>query len=249
MIDVEDRAGIALVRLSHGKVSALDLELVTALPAAMEQAAHASAVVLTGAGRAFSAGVDLARIVDGGPSYVREFLPALSKAFLAVFDCPRPVVAAINGHAIAGGCVIAAACDERLMSGGTIGLAELPVGVPFPTSALEIVRHVLGPQTTRLVLSGQLLGPPAAQSIGLVDHVEPSESLVTRALERASALSRIPADVFAFTKQQLHEPATSRVLALGPEADERVLELWCSNPVHAAIASYLHALRSRPSGN
>jgi enoyl-CoA hydratase len=246
MIDVADQAGIALVRLNHGKVNALDVELVQALPVAMEQAAQASAVVLTGAGRAFSAGVDLVRIVDGGPDYLREFLPALSKAFLAVFDCPRPVVAAINGHAIAGGCVIAAACDERLMSGGTIGLAELSVGVPFPTSAIEIMRHVLGQQTARLVLSGELLRPSAAELIGLVEVIEAPESLVTRALERASALSRIPADVFAYSKHQLHEQASSRVLALGPEADDRVLELWCSGPVQSAIASYLQQLRSRP---
>lgn len=246
MIDVADQAGIAIVRLSHGKVNALDLELVQALPAAMEQAAQASAVVITGAGRAFSAGVDLARIVDGGLGYVLEFLPALSKAFLAVFDCPRPVVAAINGHAIAGGCVIATACDERLMSAGTIGLAELTVGVPFPTSAIEIMRHVVGQQTARLVLSGELLGPSAAESIGLVEIIEPPESLMTRALERASVLSRIPAEVFAFSKHQLHEPAKTRVLALGPEADGRVLDLWCSSPVQTAIASYLQQLRSRP---
>jgi enoyl-CoA hydratase len=245
MIDIEDRAGIALVRLIHGKVNALDVELVTDLADAMEQASHADAVVLTGAGRAFSAGVDLDRIVDGGPSYVREFLPALSRAFLAVFDCPRPVVAAINGHAIAGGCVIAAACDERLMSGGTIGLAELTVGVPFPTSAIEIMRHVLGPRAVRLVLRGELLEPSQAQSIGLVDDIEPPESLVSRALQRATTLCHIPAEVFEFSKHQLHEPARSRVLTVATEADERVLELWSSSPVHDAIASYLHALRSR----
>jgi enoyl-CoA hydratase len=73
---------------------------------------------------------------------VHEFLPALSAAFMAIFDHPGPVLAAINGHAIAGGCVIAAACDVRLMSAGKIGLAELSVGVPFPPSAMEILRHL-----------------------------------------------------------------------------------------------------------
>ncbi len=140
MIDVTDRNGIALVGLDHGKVNALDLELLQAITATMGDMADARAVVITGAGRAFSAGVDLRRVVDGGAEYVREFLPALSEALLSVFDCPRPVVAAINGHAIAGGCVLAAATDVRLMSAGTIGLTELLVGVPFPVAALEIVR-------------------------------------------------------------------------------------------------------------
>src|SRR4051812_6094777 len=121
----------------------------------MRALTSAGAIVLTGAGRAFSAGVDLRRIVEGGVPYAEEFLPALSDAFLAVFDCPRPVVAAINGHALAGGCVIAAAADLRLMSGGTIGLTELLVGVQFPTVPLEIARHAFGPRAARLALTAE----------------------------------------------------------------------------------------------
>ena len=109
---------------------------------------QARAVVITGSGSVFSAGVDLQRIVAGGPSYVREFLPALSDSFMAIFDHPGPVVAAVNGHAIAGGCVIAAACDVRLMAHGKIGLAELSVSVPFPPVAMEIMRYAVGPGTS-----------------------------------------------------------------------------------------------------
>src|SRR5262249_41228244 len=153
----------------HGKVHALDLELLLAFTETMQRLAGGPAVVLTGTGTVFSAGVDLRRIVAGGPAYVREFLPALSAAFLAVFDHPRPVVAAVTGHAVAGGCVIAAACDVRLMSAGTIGLTELLVGVPFPTSALEIVRFAAGPAATGLALTGRALTPGEAFQIGLVD--------------------------------------------------------------------------------
>jgi enoyl-CoA hydratase len=246
MIDVDDRDGVALVRLSHGKVNALDLELLNAITTAMEQAADASAIVLTGAGRAFSAGVDLGRIVDGGPGYVREFLPALSKAFLAIFDCPQPVVAAVNGHAIAGGCVIAAACDVRLMAEGTIGLAELSVGVPFPISALEIMRHVLGSHAGRLALTGDLLAAPAARSIGLVDQIETAEAMLPEALRRASMLARVPREVFSLTKEQLHEPAKRRLQERAAEDDKRVLKLWCSSTVQDAIAAYVQLLRRRP---
>ena len=130
MLDVEQRSGVAVVRLRHGKVNALDLELLQAITAAMRDVDQSAAVVITGTATAFSAGVDLQRILAGGPSYVQEFLPALSAAFMAIFDHPGPVLAAVNGHAIAGGCVIAAACDVRLMSPGKIGLAELSVGSP-----------------------------------------------------------------------------------------------------------------------
>jgi enoyl-CoA hydratase len=135
MLDLEERGDVAVMRLRHGKVNALDLELLLAISGAIRAVDHGRAVVITGSGSTFSAGVDLRRIVAGGPSYVREFLPALSDSFMAIFDHPGPVVAAVNGHAIAGGCVIAAACDVRLMSQGTIGLAELSVGVPFPPAS------------------------------------------------------------------------------------------------------------------
>src|SRR5262249_59482586 len=137
MIGVDYHDQTAVVRLRHGKVNALDLELLQAISDTF-RGLDADAVVLTGVGKAFSAGVDLKRIVEGGAKYTQAFLPALSDALLAVFDHPRPVGAAINGDAIAGGCVLAAACDARLMSAGTIGPARLRGAGPVPTAALAV---------------------------------------------------------------------------------------------------------------
>ena len=88
MLETEHRSGATVLRLKHGKVNALDTELLRAITAAMQDQDPAAAVVITGHGSAFSAGVDLKRIVDGGQAYVREFLPALTQTFLAVFDHP-----------------------------------------------------------------------------------------------------------------------------------------------------------------
>ena len=244
MLDLEERADVTIVRLRHGKVNALDLELLLAITEAMRSVDGARAVVITGTGQAFSAGVDLQRIVDGGPSYVREFLPALSESFMAIFDHPGPVVAAVNGHAIAGGCVIAAACDVRLMSRGTIGLAELSVGVPFPPVALEIMRHAAGPAVSRLVLTAELLDPARAQSIGLVQHVCEADVLLDSATGQARQLARIPADVFAFSKRQLQQPARDRIAARGGD-EEAVAAMWSADRTRDAIARYLAALRDR----
>src|ERR1700722_11641852 len=190
MLETEDRSGVTVLRLRHGKVNALDTELLRAITAAMGDLDPASAVVITGAGSAFSAGVDLKRIVAGGPPSVREFLPALTEMFLAVFDHPGPVVAAVNGPAIAGGCVLAAACDVRLMAGGRIGLAELSVGVPFPTVALEIMRHAIGPAAGNLVLTARLLDAAQAQSIGLIHDVEAPETVLGSAVARPPARAK-----------------------------------------------------------
>ncbi len=245
MIGVEERGAVAVVRLDHGKVNVLDLELLVALTDTMRGLADGPAVVLTGTGSAFSAGVDLRRIVAEGPRYVRDFLPALSAAFLAVFDHPRPVVAAVNGHAIAGGCIIAAACDVRLMSAGTIGLTELLVGVPFPTAALEIMRFAVGTAAPALALTGRVLAPEEAARIGLVDAVVAPADLLDHAVRRAEELARLPAVAYALTKEQLHRPARDRIDERAPVDDPRAVEMWEGDAGRAAIAGYLDRLGER----
>jgi enoyl-CoA hydratase len=244
MLETEDRSGVTVLRLKHGKVNALDTELLRAITAAIGDLEPAAAVVITGHGSAFSAGVDLKRIVDGGQPYVREFLPALTQTFLAVFDHPGPVVAAVNGHAIAGGCVLAAACDVRLMSGGRIGLAELSVGVPFPTVAMEIMRHAVGPAAGNLVLTARLLDGAQARSIGLIHDVEAPEALLDSAVALAQTMAKTPAEVFSLSKRQLQLPA--RAAMDGHDADEVAIAAgWESSGTRDAIAGYLASLGQR----
>jgi enoyl-CoA hydratase len=243
MIETTTHGDVAVLTLAHGPVNALDLELLTALPDALAAVGDAP-VVLTGAGRCFSAGVDLKRIVDGGPPYVEEFLPALSTAALALFDHPRPVVAAVNGHALAGGCVLAAACDVRLMSGGTIGLTELAAGVPFPTVPLEIMRHAAGPAVSRLVLTAQRLDPAEAYRIGLVDEVV-TEELLETAVRRAEGLAATPAVVYARAKRQLREPAHTRIADRRDIDDPAVAALWTDAETQAHLRHFLAGLGAR----
>src|SRR5688500_5006576 len=187
MLNVEDQDDVSVVRIEHGRVGAMDAELLDAITDAVRDSD--GALVFTGTGSAFSAGVDLRRILDGGRPYTEAFLTALSRMFRAVFDHPRPTVAAVNGHAIAGGCVLALACDLRLMSGGRIGLAELAVGVPFPTSALEIVRHALGPRAGYVLLGAETVGPDRALALGMVDEVTGADELLPRSLALATELA------------------------------------------------------------
>ena len=167
MIDVTINDGIAVLTLRHGKANALDIEFCEALAARFAELRDgaAKAVVLTGQGKIFSAGVDLIRVSEGGADYVRKFLPALHKLYDAVFYHPKPVVAAINGHAIAGGAVLACCADRRIMAreGGRIGVTEMLVGVPFPALAFEIVRFAVPPRhLPEFTLSGATYATDAA---------------------------------------------------------------------------------------
>ena len=127
MIERSSLGPARVLRMAHGKASALDLEFLQALTAELDAAARdeVRAVVLTGTGSIFSAGVDLIRLRDGGSDYLAHFLPAMHTCFERLFFLPMPTVAAVNGHAIAGGGVLTLACDHRLMARGSarIGLA------------------------------------------------------------------------------------------------------------------------------
>ena len=185
MIELPYRHGIAVMTMAHGKANALDVELCEAIAARFEalRGSDAKAVVLTGQGRMFSAGVDLPRLTAGGADYVRRFLPALHKLYDAVFHHPKPVIAAVNGHAIAGGCVLECCADRRIAArdGGRIGVTELLVGVPFPPLAFEVMRFATAPQYfPDGILSGATFVPEVALTRGLVDEVVEAADLLDR---------------------------------------------------------------------
>ena len=242
MLVTEERDDVAVLRIEHGRVGALDVELLDALTEAVTGSDRA--LVVTGRGSAFSAGVDLRRVVDGGRPYTEELLAALSRTFRAVFDHPRPTVAAVNGHAIAGGCVLALACDLRLMSGGRIGLAELTVGVPFPTAALEVVRHALGPRTGQVLLGADSVDRDRALTLGMVDELTDPDDLLALAVARATELAARSPEAYRLAKVQLHRPANAAIEATAGD-DAAVLAGWTSEDTRSRIEAALAALTRR----
>ena len=150
--NIESGNRVTIVRLVYGKANALDLEFCEKLSAEFSTLGEfADAVILTGKGNIFSAGVDLKRLLDDGPDYALAFVAALDRLCEILFTFDRPLVAAINGHAIAGGCILAQTADWRIMTDGKarIGVPELLVGVPFPTFVFEILRAVVPAQLFR----------------------------------------------------------------------------------------------------
>ncbi len=186
MLQTEQHGDVAVLRLAHGKASALDLELLEALAVELGRIAEgpARALVVTGIGSIFSAGVDLFRVVDGGAEYIDRFLPALDLAIERLLTFPKPTVAAVNGHAIAGGCILALACDRQVAARGPgrIGVPELLVGVPFPPLPLEIVRDAVpAARFAEVIYGGATYGPDEARELGLVGEVvEPDQLLEPR---------------------------------------------------------------------
>jgi enoyl-CoA hydratase len=240
VIEVTERDGVVLLRLADGKVNAMSMEFCEALTARFAAVSSARAVVLTGTGHIFSAGVDLKRLVEGDAAYVRKFLPALSTMLATVFSHPAPVVAAINGHAIAGGCILACAADRRLMvrDGGRIGVTELLVGVPFPPVAMEIMRCATAPQFfADAIFSAATYTPLEAAGRGLVHDVVEPQALLDRAVEAANALAALPPKVFALSKRQTREPALERMK--NPDLDAAIEQIWTAPETLARVRDYV----------
>jgi len=236
---------VTWLTLGHGKANLMDLESCTGIAQEMEALAQGvGPVVITGTGRIFSAGVDLRRILDGGADYIAAFLPALERMLRATFELPRPLVAALNGHAIAGGCVLACAADLTLMAdgGGRIGVPELAVGVPFPPMALNVMTTRVPPHKLRQVILAAATHPAEeALALGLVDRVVTPDTLTDAAQAAAVGLGQTPASVYAATKRALIADAIARVD--GGSLGESI-ELWCSEPVLTAIRTYVAATLS-----
>ena len=243
MITREDVGDISVIRLSHGKVSALDVALCGAIVEAVTAVASGPqrALVLTGTGSSFSAGVDLFQVLEGGGGYLARFLPAMQTLFRALLECEKPLVAAINGHAIAGGCIMAATCDYRVMAEGKgrIGIPELLVGVPFPMVPFEIVRARVAPHVFRqLVFAGRTVEAQEAVGLGLADEAAPPESLMAQALKAAERLASIPAITFALTKRTFTAPVLERIASAARLNDEAI-EAWSSAAVQQRIRAYV----------
>ncbi|HUO86804.1 MAG TPA: enoyl-CoA hydratase/isomerase family protein [Thermoanaerobaculia bacterium] len=246
-IELETRGDVTLLRLAHGRVNALDLELVRAFDAALDEVEEAGAVVLTGRGSVFSAGVDLARVDADPPEGLATFLVELDALFRRLLLFSRPVVAANNGHALAGGWVLACACDVRLVAAGEarLGVTELAVGVPFPRSAFEAFRLATpAPLVASLALRARRLTVAEAAAHGLLDEVLSPEDLLPRAFEIAAEMAPMPSSAIAVTKRQL------RAGGLG-SAEEDAAETfrhWNAPEARQRIRTFLASLAARPRG-
>ncbi len=242
---IESKDGIALVRIDRPPANALDPELGLALIEAAEALAGEPprAVILTGTGRFFCAGLDLKAVPTLSSAQQREMVLGISRLVHSWCVLPCPVVTAVNGHAIAGGLVLALTGDYRIgCPVGKIGLTEVRVGVPYPAGAMAIVRHELEPASSRvLTLAGRLIEPAEALELGVLDELVDAELLIERALAVAEELASSPPDTYARVKRQVRGPLITELERIVRDEDDPLLEDWLSEDVEQAASA---ALRS-----
>jgi enoyl-CoA hydratase len=229
-IQLENREGIRLLRLARPPVNALNLELLTELDEVTRVAAeddNCHGVVLTGEGATFSAGLDLKLVPHYDPLTRTELARCLNRALWRLYTMPKPTAAAINGHAIAGGLILALACDFRVAAEGDykLGLTEVAVGVPFPQVPLALVQAELDHHVARyLTLSGVTIGPHHPMATTLLDQVCAPAQVLEAAFSHVATAAQRP--VYAQVKQQFKAAVFARIENVVKTEDDPMLSHW-----------------------
>jgi len=241
---------VVLLRIDTGKANAIGRAFLNGLELALQtfEAAASPALVITGCERFFSAGLDLRELIEFDAAALLDHMQRFERVMQRLFLLERPVVAAVNGHAIAGGCVLALQADVRVGAQGNwkFGLNETRLGLGLPVSALAPARFALpAPALSRLVLAGELLAPEATASLGLLDELVPADTLLDRAQARAEALAEIPLTAFGDTKRRLRAPVLESTLAASPRHLENWVAGWFEEATQTKLRAAVAALGTR----
>ncbi|HXG63761.1 MAG TPA: enoyl-CoA hydratase/isomerase family protein [Blastocatellia bacterium] len=244
-IHLETHAGMAVLRIDRPPANAIDLELARELEsafAAVEAGDAIRALVLTGAGSCLSAGLDLKVVPTYPPDRQREMVMALNGMVGRLYGLQLPTVAAVNGHAIAGGLILTLACDYRVGAEGDykLGLSEARVGFPFPVAPMEIVRAELAPPVARIAtLLARNIGPQEALANRMLDELQPPDRLLPRALEIAQEMAELPRSTYGRIKRRLRADALARIEDATVNGNDPMLNSWLGAETSSAAAEVL----------
>jgi enoyl-CoA hydratase len=222
----------AVVHMNTNKVNVQNDQFFADLHAAfdrLEREFGELPVVLTGQGDTFSAGIDFKysfEIFGGGSQEkIREWYRAYRETNLRIFTYPRPTVAAINGHAIAGGLITALDCDFRIAARkpAKFGLNEVPIGIPMPAAYVEIIKYALGEQIGALTtLSGKLYSLEEAERLHFFHEVVGPRELISTAISYAKCISPDCNVAYAMSKKALQDAVMRQIEARTVSLDEHL---------------------------
>ncbi len=230
-VHIEQHDRVAVVRLDRPPANALDLSFTRDLEAALREveSGDAASLVLTGSGDFFSAGLDLEVVPGYSREHQRDMIVALGRLVGRLYGNPRPTVAAVNGHGVAAGTLLALACDYRIGPLGDyrFGLTGARGGIPYPIAAQAVIDYELDAATRRILLLGAaLLSPDEAAARGILDELHPPERVLERAIEVARERAELPADTYAKIKGQLRAAALRRIREANDAGNDPLLVSW-----------------------
>lgn len=253
---IERHGRVAVVTMNTNKVNAQNREFFTDLHDALDrlEAEHTdSPVVLTGEGQRFSAGLDLGEhfpIFADDPERVREWFAVYRATNMRLFTYPRPIVAAVNGHAFAGGLVTAGVCDRRIAVDGDFrySLNEVLIGIPMPAVYVRMLGYAWGEQVSaRVSLFGETFSTQQAHHLGIVNEVVPAEELLERAVAMAGSIPPDCIEQYAFTKRAAQAAALRDIADLADPLDDELPQWFTTDDARQAHRRYWQQLKGAPA--
>ncbi len=234
---------IATVRMERGKVHALNEEHVEQLGTAfhqLEENDDAHAIVLTGTDKFFSFGLDVPELYDYKPDDFIRFITKFTDLYSLIFIYPKPVIAAINGHAIAGGCMLATACDWRIMMIGRyrIALNEVTFGSTVFHGAMEMLKFLCGCRRAEIIAGfGEMYSAEGALNMGLVDDTAYEDDFNKKILDKAAQYLSVDLTSFGAIKELLRRPIFERMRLYEAESLQRFTDIWYSPSTREKLKS------------
>ena len=236
MVCVEYSDKVAILKLDRSVTNALNLQLVEDLGETLREVRHSpdvhSLILASSNEKFFSIGFDIPQLFELTREDFKSFYQAFNRMCLDLYTLPKPTVAAITGHAIAGGCILALCCDYRLIAAGRklMGLNEIKLGVPVPYLADRVLSQIVGVRHAREITdTGEFYRPEELLQMGAVDQVLSSEQVLCKSVEKARLLGSMPQEPFAAIKRNRVEMVEAQVLARLEEKEQFFIERWYSD--------------------
>lgn len=246
MIIHEKVNNVAVLKLNRGVTNPFNLEMVRTLSSHLQELKadpQVRGLVITSANeKFFSIGFDLPELVPLDRAGFKEFFCAFNRMCLDLYAFPKPTVAALTGHAVAGGCVLALFCDYRIISEGKklMGLNEIKLGVPVPYAADCVLRHVVGERHSRHIMdSGDFFPPEELAAMGLADQVLPLDQVLTAATGQAASLGSASQQAFRMIKANRIEQVQACIQSRLAEKENYFIDCWFSEEARKGLEEAL----------
>jgi enoyl-CoA hydratase/carnithine racemase len=241
-IRTENRDGVTVVTLNRGTTNAINRQLVAELTGTLRQIkgdSDARGAVLTSSNeKFFSIGLDIPQLFELNREDFGLFYRAFNRLCIDLYTLPKPLVAAITGHATAGGCILALCCDYRFIAEGRklMGMNEIKLGVPVPYPIDCIFRQLVGVRIAREVVdSGEFYTSDELIGVGMVDQVLPAEQVVPKSIEKVRLLGSYPQEAVEMIKRNRTEAVEAEILARLKEREEFFIECWYLDEVRKRL--------------
>lgn len=233
-VHVTNDEGVAIVVLDRGKVNAINGAIVKEIASCLDSLENdetTRAIILTGRGKFFSFGFDIPEFLSYSRDSFAGFLSSFTNLYTKMFIYPKPIVVALNGHTIAGGCMLATACDYRIMVAekAKISLNEITFGASVFAGSVEMLKFIVGSRNAESILfSGAMYSAQEAKSLGLIDEISSEQDLTDKALHRARDYSQKSTQAFRSLKNLLRQPVAREMIRQEQDSIRKFVDIWYS---------------------